>query len=223
MLIRFAATTVDVDARAVVRDQRPVHLTPKAFDVLVLLAVARPRAVPKAEILDRVWAGTFVTDASLARTVHEIREAIGDSAGRVIRTVHGHGYAFAAEAVEERPHAQAAPAPPPRGWLYLGVQAFPIHDGAAMIGRDPAAAVTLPFPQTSWHHARVTATVDRVTIEDLASKNGTFVGGIRVTAPTALAGGDDVLIGTTRLVFIRAAADGSSTDTAPEAPGSAGP
>ena len=85
MLIRFATATVEVDARTVARDEGPVHLTPKTFDVLVLLAMARPRAVPKAEILDRVWPDTFVTDASLARTVHEIREAIGDSDGTVIR------------------------------------------------------------------------------------------------------------------------------------------
>ena len=52
--------------------------------MLVLLAMARPRAVPKAEILDGVWPDTFVTDASLARTVHEIRDAIGDSDGTII-------------------------------------------------------------------------------------------------------------------------------------------
>ena len=120
MLIKFATATVDVDARTVSREESSVHLTPKAFDVLVLLAMARPRAVPKAEVLERVWPDTFVTDASLARTVHEIREAIADSDGTVIRTVHGHGYAFAAEAVEDtrncsrrhrRPRSPARPGP----------------------------------------------------------------------------------------------------------------
>ena len=150
MLIKFATTTIDVDARSVSRDQRHVHLTPKAFDVLVLLALARPRVVPKAEILDRVWPGTFVTDASLARTVHEIRDAVADTDGAIIRTVHGHGYAFTAEAVDEYPPLQpappaAAPLGPRRASLHLGLQAVPLRDGDLVIGRDPAAAIPLPF------------------------------------------------------------------------------
>jgi DNA-binding winged helix-turn-helix (wHTH) protein len=221
MLIKFATTTVDVDARAVSHGHETVHLTPKAFDVLVLLAMARPRAVPKAEILDRVWPGTFVTDASLARTVHEIREAIGDRGGSVIRTVHGHGYAFAAEAVDEYPQLSpappaAAPAGPRRAWLYLGMQAIPLHDGLVVIGRDPGASISLPHPQTSWQHVRLMVSADRVTIEDLGSKNGTYVRGQRLTAPTDLTDGDDVLMGTTRLVFVRDAGKRGTTATAPE-------
>jgi len=197
MLIKFATTTVDVDARSVSREQAVVHLTPKAFDVLVLLALARPRAVPKAEILDRVWPGTFVTDASLARTVHEIRDAVADTDGAIIRTIHGHGYAFAAEAVDEYPPLQ--PAPPGaarmgqrRAWLYLGLQAVALGDGELVIGRDPAAAIPLPFAQTSWQHARLTVTPVHVTIADLGSKNGTFV---RINDEIALDHGDHVFVG----------------------------
>ena len=104
MVIRFRDCVLDRDARALVRRGRPVHLTPKAFDVLALLVSERPRALKKVEILDRVWPGTFVTDASLTRTIHEIREAIGDESSTTIRTVHGHGYAFAAEVAGR--HAQ---------------------------------------------------------------------------------------------------------------------
>ena len=78
MAIRFRDCVLDRDARALVRDGLTVHLTPKAFEVLALLVSERPRALKKAEILDRVWPGTFVTDASLTRTIHEIRDAIGD-------------------------------------------------------------------------------------------------------------------------------------------------
>jgi DNA-binding winged helix-turn-helix (wHTH) protein len=223
MLIKFATTTIDVDARTVSYEAGLVHLTPKAFDVLVLLALARPRAVPKTEILDRVWPGTFVTDASLARTVHEIRDALGDADGSVVRTVHGHGYAFAADAVEEYPELRsarsAAPAGAPRAWLYLGVQPVPLHDGVLVIGRDPAASISVPFPQTSWQHARLTVSAAGVSIEDLGSKNGTYVRGQRLTAPTDLANGDDVLMGTTRLVFVRSPGGRGTTATAPGPPG----
>jgi DNA-binding winged helix-turn-helix (wHTH) protein len=215
MIITFGTTTVDVEARSVSRDRHPVHLTPKAFDMLVMLATARPRALPKAEILERVWPGTFVTDASLARTVHEIRDAIGDADGSIIRTVHGHGYAFAAEAIEEQPQRSPAVLGPPRGWLYLGIQPIPLHDGVWMIGRDPAATLSLPFPEASWHHVRLTVNAAGVTIEDLGSKNGTFVGGRRVTAPTELGDGDELHIGVSYLRFVRPAPD-AGTATAPE-------
>lgn len=130
MAIRFCDCVLDRDARALVRDGLTVHLTPKAFDVLALLVSGRPRALKKAEILDRVWPGTFVTDASLTRTIHEIRDAIGDEGSTTIRTVHGHGYAFAADAVEEAPHSEASAAAFADrrvfGWLLVGVHAAPL-------------------------------------------------------------------------------------------------
>jgi DNA-binding winged helix-turn-helix (wHTH) protein len=100
---RFLACVLDTEARSLRRHD--VHLTAKAFEVLALLVSERPRAVPKAELLEAVWPGTFVTDASLARTIHEIRAAIGDDkTGVAIRTVHGHGYSFVAEAEDDEPH-----------------------------------------------------------------------------------------------------------------------
>ena len=207
MVIRFRDCVLDRNARALVRSGRTVHLTPKAFDVLALLLSERPRALKKAEILDRVWPGTFVTDASLTRTIHEIRDAIGDEGSTTIRTVHGHGYAFAADAVEEAANSEAsATAFAHRrvfGWLLLGVHAAPLLEGIATIGRDPTATVPLQSPQSSWHHARLEVSADQVRLEDLGSKNGTLVRGERVTGPIDLQDGDDIIIGTTRLVFRR--------------------
>ena len=91
MRTRFLECVLDTDARSLKRAEVEVHLTANAFAVLVLLVSERPRVVRKAELLDAVWPGTFVTDASLARTIHEIRGAIGDNpAGLAVRTVHGH-------------------------------------------------------------------------------------------------------------------------------------
>ena len=205
MATRFQGCVLDRDARTLVREGVHVHLTPKAFDVLVLLVAERPRAVKKAEILDRVWPGTFVTDASLARTIHEIRDALDDHASSIIRTVHGHGYAFAAEAVESGPNADSSKAgagsAANRAWLHVGPHTVPLSDGKVLIGRDPAVAIPLTSPKASWHHARLTVTGQRVTIEDLGSKNGTMVCGHRLRSPTELRDGDDILVGTTRLVF----------------------
>lgn len=226
MIIKFGTSALDVNARRLLRDGAPVHVTPKAFDVLVLLAQARPRAVKKAEILERVWPDTFVTDASLARTVHEIRDALADADGAVIRTVHGHGYAFAVDATDEyaeaRPVVTAASAGAPRAWLHLGLQAVPLHDGEVVIGRDPAVAITVSFSQTSWHHARLTVSAPGVTIEDLGSKNGTYVRGERLTAPVELRDRDDVMVGSTRFIFRAGTTRTATTETAPSRPAKSG-
>lgn len=223
MIIKFGTSTLDVNARRLLRDGAPVHVTPKAFDVLVLLAQARPRAVKKAEILERVWPDTFVTDASLARTVHEIRDVLGDADGAVIRTVHGHGYAFGVDATNEYPTPRSTgpgePVGAPRAWLHFGLQTVPLHDGEMVIGRDPAVAIPVSFPLTSWHHARLTVSFRGVTIEDLGSKNGTRVRGERLVAALALRDGDDVTIGTAEFVFRSGAARTATTDTAPSTPG----
>jgi DNA-binding winged helix-turn-helix (wHTH) protein len=167
---------LDSDARALFRGEVQVHLTPKALDVLLLLLSLRPRAVTKAEILDRVWPGTFVTDASLARTIHEIRSELGDHATTpIIRTVHGHGYAFAAEATDLKCARDSSVREAAPGWLVMETRAVPLAAGDQVIGRDPAVAIPVDSPRASWHHARLTASAESVVIEDLGSKNGTLV------------------------------------------------
>src|SRR5262245_57900285 len=100
MRVGFGPCVIDTDTREVLRDGRPVHLTPRAFRLLELLIEHRPRALSKAELQDVLWPGTFVTEASLSSLVADLRSAIGDEAHEptFIRTVHRHGYAFGGEA-----------------------------------------------------------------------------------------------------------------------------
>lgn len=195
-----------------------VHLTPKATDVLLLLVSRRPAAVSKAELLDRVWPGTFVTDASLSRTVHEIRAAIGDSGAVAIRTVHGYGYAFQAglEPVptEQRAPAPATVAPRRRAWLIVGGRAVPLAEGTYLIGRDPQVAFPVESRYASWHHARLTVAGDHSMIEDLGSKNGTVVRGERLVGVCQLQDDDEIVVGAVRFVF-RTGARVLPTETAP--------
>lgn len=211
--LQFLDFVLDDEARSLARDDRHVHLTPKALDLLVLLAAERPRVVAKAEILDRVWPGTFVTDASVARTIHEIRDALGRDADAAIRTAHGHGYAFVAAAVrldgdDASPLAGAAGAlpAPTRGWLIHGSRARRLVDGELEIGRDPALAIAVECTHASWRHARLRVDASGVTLEDLGSKNGTRVRGRPVDAPTALRDGDAIDVGSARFVYRSGAA-----------------
>jgi DNA-binding winged helix-turn-helix (wHTH) protein len=199
---RFLDCELDHGARLLRRAGAPVHLTPKAIDVLLLLLARRPDAVAKAEILEQVWPGTFVTDASLARTVHEIRDAIGAGGPAAVRTVHGYGYAFQAAAVSaEIPAVDSEGGPSVRGWLIVGGRALPLRDGTMLIGRDPAAAIPVESRLASWHHARLVVTAERVAIEDLGSKNGTAVRGEPVEGVRTLSDDDDVIVGDVRFLF----------------------
>lgn len=145
--------------------------------------------------------------------IDEIRGAIGDRArdGEVVRTVHGYGYAFAAEVEREEPGVSEA-AGRAVCWLLCGSREIALGDGTHIIGREPDAAVWLDSPNVSRHHARVVVRGARATIEDLESKNGSFVGGVRVSAPTPLGCGDSIRIGPFTLVF-RISGELASTET----------
>ena len=94
--LRFGDVTFDPARRLVLRGPRPVHLEPRALRLLEILLSCRPKALSKAEILDAVWPGTFVTEGSLSALVKDLRKALGESARSpsYVRTVFGYGYAF---------------------------------------------------------------------------------------------------------------------------------
>jgi DNA-binding winged helix-turn-helix (wHTH) protein len=215
MKIRFAGCTLDVDRRQLLRGAVEIHVSPKAFELLKLLVEERGRAVSKAELLERVWPGVFVSDASLARVVTEIRDAVGDRARqpRIVRTVHGFGYAFAADVkVEERPVKTSYADSRASCWFTSERRSFPLPDGEHIAGREPDATVCLESARVSRHHARIVVRGGRATVEDLGSKNGTFVRGARIANPTRLKAGDEIRIGPFTLVF-RIARRDVSTET----------
>jgi DNA-binding winged helix-turn-helix (wHTH) protein len=77
--IRFGPFTLDLDTRQLMRDGQELHLSPKAFELLAALADARPKALSKTVLQQRLWPDTFVAEANLSNLVAEIREALEDS------------------------------------------------------------------------------------------------------------------------------------------------
>jgi DNA-binding winged helix-turn-helix (wHTH) protein len=199
MHVRFADCELDTSARRLLRQSRDVHLSPKAFELLKTLVEERPRALSKQELLDRVWPGVFVSDASLARAVSEIRDAIDDHSRSdgFLQTVHGYGYRFATDGVI----AGSEEAERTSCWLIGRDVEFRLTDGEHTVGREPGVAIRLDSPKVSRHHARFVARGRDVSVEDLGSKNGTFVRGVRIDARTPLATGDEVQIGPIKLIF----------------------
>jgi DNA-binding winged helix-turn-helix (wHTH) protein len=212
--IHFADCVLDLETRRLIRDGHEAHLSPKAFDVLKLLVENRPRVLTKTELIERVWPGVFVSDASLAKAVSRIRQAIGqEDDTRIVRTVHGCGYAFAAALESEKADLPSADAVDRVAcWLFCGRREFPLREGEHIVGRESDASVRLDSPKVSRRHAKVVVDGTRTTLIDLGSKNGSFVRGVRISDPTILESGDDIRIGPFALIF-RSADGARSTET----------
>jgi DNA-binding winged helix-turn-helix (wHTH) protein len=203
MSLRFCGCTLDVESRRLFRGSDELHLSPKAFETLRTLVENRPRAMSKAELLSRVWPDVIVSEVSLARVVNEIRERLGDDrTGRIVRTVHSHGYAFVAE-IEDRVSGQRSGGIRRNrvGWLISATHTLPVYEGEQIIGRDPTLEIFLDSPKVSMRHARIDIKGAQAAIEDLNSKNGTFVKSTRVQASTLLHHGDEIRIGRFKFVF----------------------
>src|SRR5262245_45718916 len=106
--LHFDGFSIDVMRCALLRGAEEIPLRPKAFDVLRFLAEHAGRVVAKDELIKAVWPGLSVTDDSLVQCVKEIREALGDDAHRIIRTVPRRGYLFASTISIAPPAREAA-------------------------------------------------------------------------------------------------------------------
>ncbi len=214
MRVSFGDCIFDGQTRELFRGGAVVHVPPKTFRLLEVLLDRRPGAVSKESLMETLWPGVFVAEGNLARLVAELRETIGDDARApsFVRTVARFGYAFHGEAVAEG--AAGAGSPQFAPYLLLrGEQEIVLSAGENVLGRDRAAHVPIEDVSVSRHHARILIDAFSARLEDLGSKNGTFVHGRRLEAPVALRDGDDIRIGSVALVF-RRRESGSPTETA---------
>lgn len=116
-LYEFGAFRLDPSRHALYRDGVETPLTPKMFDLLVILVEARGRTVDKEELLASVWPDAIVEEGSLPRTISRLRLALGEESGNetFIKTVARRGYRFVAS-----------------------VQVVPGGDPVAAAGNDPS-------------------------------------------------------------------------------------
>jgi adenylate cyclase len=108
----FGSFSVNQMERQLLRDGQPVHLAPKAFDVLLVLIENKGCLVTKERLLQLVWPDVFVEEANLSVNIASLRKALeeGDAQAQWIETVPKQGYRFVAGVSEitgedvERPH-----------------------------------------------------------------------------------------------------------------------
>jgi DNA-binding winged helix-turn-helix (wHTH) protein len=195
----FAGFSLDSDTRQLLADAREIHLSPKAFELLLMLIEHRSRALSKSELQERLWPSTFVGDANLPTIVAEIRRALGDTAqdSTYLRTVHRFGYRFVG-VVAERPAGSDS-----GGRMYIrdADREFLLREGTAVIGRADDAAIRIDSGGVSRHHARIVVHGAEARVDDMRSKNGTFVRGARITGECLLRDGDEIRVGPVVLTF----------------------
>jgi DNA-binding winged helix-turn-helix (wHTH) protein len=212
--VRFGDLSLDTDTRQLQRGSTEVHLSTKAFDLLRLLIEARPRVVSKHELQEALWPGIYVSEANLFTLMSEVRTAIGDGVRDpvFVRTVHGVGYAFSGEVVELT-SSRIEEAQRVSGFIVIsGARRITLGEGENVLGRDTDVSVCLDSATVSRRHARITITGDRAALEDLGSRNGTFVNEQRIDSVTFLKDGDQIRIGSI-LCTLRALSSNISGET----------
>src|SRR5215472_3913515 len=133
--------------RILLRDGRPVALTGKAFDTLLVLVQNKGRLLEKDELMKALWPGTFVEDGNLSQNIFILRRLLGDNHAttQFIKTIPRRGYMFVApvrdiagEALENGFGARTAflDAYWSRHSPFRGLQVFEPDDAWLFFGRE---------------------------------------------------------------------------------------
>jgi DNA-binding winged helix-turn-helix (wHTH) protein len=210
--VSFGSFVLDLATRELRRGSDSVPLTPKAYQLLEVLVVNEPKALSKSALQEQLWPDTFVLEKNLVNLVAEIRQALGEDATnpRFVRTVPRFGYAF--RDVTSRASA-TAPLRRQSGARFRLVWAggrAALSDGDYVLGRDPDLELFLDAEDVSRRHARITIAGTEATIEDLDSKNGTFVSDRRLDSAARLVDGARIRVGSVRLTFSAVRSPGST-------------
>jgi DNA-binding winged helix-turn-helix (wHTH) protein len=212
----LGAYILDLHAGELRRGADKLSLPPKVFELLVYLVKNHGRLVGHNELLDALWPDTHVTAASLTRAVANLRRALRDEAHdpQYVETVPRRGYRLVAS-VREVDTDQ--PERAPFCLIHKG-RPHVLYIGENILGRSDESVVPIHSPIVSRQHARLTVTHAGATLEDLGSKNGTYVRGQRVAGTAALHDRDEIRVGPIKLFFLEwpldaptASAEGSAS------------
>ncbi len=96
MIFFFDRYTLDSETRTLSSQGTTITLTPKVFQVLLVLVENRTRVMSKDELFEQVWPGQTVEEANITQSISMLRKALeGVTRGKqYIATFHGYGYRF---------------------------------------------------------------------------------------------------------------------------------
>ncbi|MDH3233565.1 MAG: winged helix-turn-helix domain-containing tetratricopeptide repeat protein [Alphaproteobacteria bacterium] len=142
MIYRFADCELDSELYELRRDGVPSKVEPRVFDLLHFLVRNAGRVVSRDEIVEEIWDGRIVSEATISTCVKAARQAVGDDgrAQRFIKTVHGRGFRFvgavSAEDASKLPSGQTADITP----------AVVVSEDRSTSGVPPTAPITSGRP-----------------------------------------------------------------------------
>lgn len=207
---RFAGFELDLAAYVLRAHGEAVRLEKIPMEILILLVQRAGTLIERSEMAAAVWGpGVFLEqEAAINTAVRKIRQVLRDDAAapRFVQTVVGKGYRFIASVerinadepgISSNPHEAACP----RYVVRVGGQEFVLPAGETVLGRDPSAGVYVDHPSVSRRHARLSIKGGRAQIEDLDSRNGTYVNGRRLDGPSEIREDAIIGLGPVTLVF----------------------
>ena len=105
MILRFASCSVDLDRRTLVRRGNEVHVEPQVFDLIAFMAQSGGTVVSKDKLVEVVWKGLAVSDATISARISAARAALGDTGKEqsILRTIPRRGFAFVAQLAGDTP------------------------------------------------------------------------------------------------------------------------
>src|SRR5262245_21909875 len=202
----FGPFCLDVHERQLTREGKPIALTPKAYQTLLVLVQKSGEIVEKEELMRAVWPDAFVEDGGLTRNISVLRKALENGgAGAYIKTIPRRGYRFAGKVrrrVEKLPTLR---------WLNSAgeEESLPLGGEEIVIGRSSEADLVLANAYVSRRHAKLVKGPEGHAIVDLESSHGTFVNGQRI-ARCDLQSGDRLSLGKDRVDLVYCSDEGET-------------
>ena len=100
VIYAFDEFVLDPNERILLADGKPIHLTDKVFDTLLLLIQHNGRLVTKDEMMSSIWDESFVEEGNLAKNISRLRKILNVNGTSLIETLPRRGYRFAADVKE---------------------------------------------------------------------------------------------------------------------------
>jgi two-component system response regulator RegX3 len=102
-VLRFSPFTLEIEGRILVKDGQRISFPPKEFELLSFLVRNAGSAIPPEKIYEKVWGQKYGDIATVAIHIQRLRRRIEDDPAKsvYIETIHGFGYRFNPETVEE--------------------------------------------------------------------------------------------------------------------------
>ena len=191
---QFDPFELDARERLLLSTGKPVALTPKAFDLLLVLVSNPGRLMEKKDLMQAVWPDSFVEEGNLTDNIFRLRRALGDGENgtRYIETVPKRGYRFVADVIQDENGVPAIAMP--RDVIPASTQVSESED--IRVGTAP---VDTALPRSAYHrHRRIVSmalavflllSLAAVTWIAFRKKGSAPASPLRVVPVTSLAGG----------------------------------